>query len=69
MLKTGAVIAGQLLEFQQAAQRNRAKANRTKVERGIIPTTVLGTAPQTGFETDRLTKTALENNGLRSTCE
>lgn len=34
MLKTGAVIAGQLFESQQAAQRNRAGANRTKLEGG-----------------------------------
>ena len=34
ILKTGAVIAGQLFESQQAAQRNRAGANRTKPEGG-----------------------------------
>ena len=50
VLKTGAVIVKQLLEFQQAAQRNRVEANRTKVERGVIPTTVLGTAPQRDFK-------------------
>ena len=34
ILKTGTVIAGQLFESQQAAQRNRAGANRTKPEGG-----------------------------------
>jgi lipopolysaccharide/colanic/teichoic acid biosynthesis glycosyltransferase len=60
MLKTSAVIAGQLLESQQAAQRNRSGANRTKVEGGGIPTMVPVTATQTGFETDSLTENALE---------
>jgi len=60
ILKTGAVIAGQLLEFQQEAQRNRSGANGTKFEGVDIPISVLGTATQTGFETDRPTKTALE---------
>jgi lipopolysaccharide/colanic/teichoic acid biosynthesis glycosyltransferase len=32
MLKTGAVIAGQLLESRQAAQRDRVGAKRTKLE-------------------------------------
>jgi len=61
MLKTGAVIAGQLLESQQAAQRNRTEGNRTKVERGGIPTSVPGTAIRMGFETDHPTNTAFEN--------
>ena len=60
MLKTGAVIAGQLLEFHQAAQRNRSGANCTKIEGGAIPTIVPVTATRSGFETDRPTKTALE---------
>jgi hypothetical protein len=60
MLKTAAVLAGQLFEFQQSAQRNRSAVNRTKLERGGIPTNVLRTATQSGFETDRPTKTALE---------
>jgi lipopolysaccharide/colanic/teichoic acid biosynthesis glycosyltransferase len=52
MLKTGAVIAGQLLEFQQVAQRNRFRRNRTKLEEAGIPTSVLGAATRKGFETD-----------------
>jgi hypothetical protein len=32
MLKTGAVIAGQLLESRQPAQRDRVGAKRTKLE-------------------------------------
>src|SRR4029077_15238939 len=44
MLKTGAVIAGQLLEFQQVAQRNRFRRNRTKLEGAGIPTSVPGAA-------------------------
>jgi lipopolysaccharide/colanic/teichoic acid biosynthesis glycosyltransferase len=59
MLKTGAVIAGQLLEWQRATQRNRSEANRTKLEGVSIPTVPV-TATQTGFEVDRTTKNALE---------
>jgi lipopolysaccharide/colanic/teichoic acid biosynthesis glycosyltransferase len=50
MLKTGAVIAVELLESQQAAQRNRSGANCTKLEGGGIPTIIPGTATQAGFE-------------------
>jgi lipopolysaccharide/colanic/teichoic acid biosynthesis glycosyltransferase len=64
ILKTGAVIAGQLLEFQQEAQRNRSGANHTKLEGERIPTSVLGTATRSGFETDRLTKNALEKKWI-----
>jgi lipopolysaccharide/colanic/teichoic acid biosynthesis glycosyltransferase len=46
ILKTGAVIAGQLLEFQQGAQRNRSGANRTRLEGAGIPTSVPGTAAE-----------------------
>jgi exopolysaccharide production protein ExoY len=59
ILKTGAAIAGQLLESRQAAQRNRSGAKHTKLE-GISIPTVPVTATQTGFETDRPTKNALE---------
>jgi exopolysaccharide production protein ExoY len=44
ILKTGAVIAGQLLEFQRAAQRNGSGPNRTRLEGEGIPTSVPGTA-------------------------
>ena len=64
MLKTGAVIAGQLLEFQQEAQRNRSGANHTKLEGERIPTSVLGTATRSGFETDCLAKNALEKKWI-----
>ncbi len=49
MLKTGAVIAGQLLEFQQATRRCRSGANHTQLE--AVVTSIVGTATQTGFET------------------
>jgi Bacterial sugar transferase len=55
MLKTGAVIARQLLEFQQ-----ETKCNRTKLQEVVIPTSVVATGTQTGFETDRPTKNTLE---------
>jgi exopolysaccharide production protein ExoY len=67
MLKTGAVIAGQLLESQRGHNAIGSGANCTKLEREGVPTSVPGTAIRMGFETDRLTKTALQNNGLRST--
>ncbi len=35
MLKTGAVIAGQLLEFQRASQRNRSGANGTQPQGSV----------------------------------
>jgi exopolysaccharide production protein ExoY len=60
MLKTVAVIARQLLEFQQAAQRNRCGANGTKREGEDIADGVLGIATRTGFETDRPTNDTLE---------
>ena len=60
MLKTGAAIAGQLLEFEQAARRNRFRRHRAKPEGGRIPTSVPGTATRIGFETDRPTKNTLE---------
>jgi hypothetical protein len=64
MLKTGAVIAGQLLESQRGHNAIGFGANCTKVERGDIPTSVPGTAIRMGFETDRPTKTALENKWI-----
>ena len=45
MVKTGAVIAGQLLEFEQIAQRNRSAAKGAQL--AGIPTTVPATAAQT----------------------
>ena len=45
ILKTSAVIAGQLLESQQIAQRNRSAANDTQL--AGIPTSVPATAAQT----------------------
>lgn len=47
MLKTGAVIAGQLLESNR---RHNAIGSRTKLEGGGLPTSVSGTATRTGFE-------------------
>ena len=68
MLKTGAVIARQLLEFQQAAQRNRK--NHPMLEGELIPTSVPGAATRSAFETDRPTRTALENMDCdRHACE
>ena len=58
MLKTGAVIAGQLLESQQTTQRNRSAANGTQL--AGIPTSVQPTAAQSGFESDRPTANTLE---------
>jgi len=59
MFKTGAVIAGQLLESQQIAQRNRSATNGTQLPG--IPTSVPGTAIRMGFESNLSTKTAFEN--------
>jgi exopolysaccharide production protein ExoY len=64
MLETGAVIAGQLLESQRGHNAIGSGANCTKFERGGIPTSVPGTATRMGFETDRPTETALENNWI-----
>jgi lipopolysaccharide/colanic/teichoic acid biosynthesis glycosyltransferase len=69
MLKTGAVIAGQLLEFQRGHNVIVSGADGTKFEREGIPTSVPGTAIRMGFETDRATKAALGHNGFRSTRE
>jgi hypothetical protein len=60
MLKTGSVIAGQLLESQEAAQRNRSAVNRTKLEGAGIPNSVPATVAQSGFESDRPTKNTVE---------
>ena len=62
ILKTGAVIAGQLSESQQIAQRNRSAAKGTQL--ADFPTSVPGTAAQTGFETNLPTKTAFENKWI-----
>jgi lipopolysaccharide/colanic/teichoic acid biosynthesis glycosyltransferase len=59
MLKTGAVIAGQLSESSGRHNAIGSRANRTKLE-GDIPTSVPTIAIQTGFETDRPTKNAVE---------
>jgi exopolysaccharide production protein ExoY len=56
ILKTGRVIARQLLEFQHATQRNRSAANGTRL--AGIPTSVPATAAQT--VTDRPTTNTLE---------
>ena len=61
MLKTSAVIAGQLLESQRRHNAIGSGANGTKPARGDIPTSVPGTAIRMGFETNRPTKTAFEN--------
>ena len=58
MLKTGAVIAGQLLEFQQTAERNRTGANGTTL--AGIPTSVPSTVTRGRFESDRPTKNTVE---------
>ena len=61
MLKTGAVIAGQLLESQRGHNAIGPEANCTKPESGGIPTSAPGTAIRMGFETNRSIKTAFEN--------
>jgi lipopolysaccharide/colanic/teichoic acid biosynthesis glycosyltransferase len=61
MLKTGAVIAGQLLESQWGHNAIGSEANCTKPESAGIPTSAPGTAIRMGFETNRSTKTAFEN--------
>jgi exopolysaccharide production protein ExoY len=60
MLKTGAVIARQLSESQQIAQRNRSAANRTKLEGISIAASMPATAAQTGFKTNQPTTTAFK---------
>ena len=64
MLKTGAVIAGQLLESQRGHDATGSGPNCTKLEGGGIPTSVLGTATRGAFETDRPTKNALEKKWI-----
>jgi hypothetical protein len=66
ILKTGAVIALQLLESQRQQRVIGAEANPAKLETvGVgIPTSVPGTAIRLGIEIDRRTKTALETNGI-----
>ena len=59
MLKTSAVIAGQLLESQRGHNAIGSGANIRKPARGSISTSVPGTAIRMGFETNRPTKTAL----------
>ena len=59
IFKTGAVIAGQLLESQRG--HHGSGANRTKLERGDFPTSVPDTAIRLGFETNLPIKTAFEN--------
>jgi exopolysaccharide production protein ExoY len=61
LLKTGAVIAGQLMESQRRHNAIGSEANCTKPESAGIPTSVPGTAIRMGFETNRPTKTAFEN--------
>jgi exopolysaccharide production protein ExoY len=61
MLKTGAVIAGQLLESQRRHNAIDSAANCTKLARADIPTSVPGTAIRMGFESNLPTKTAFEN--------
>jgi exopolysaccharide production protein ExoY len=56
MLKTGAVIVGQLLEFQQAAQLNGSEANSTKLAGVGIPTCIPAASARSGFEADCPTK-------------
>ena len=53
MVKTGAVIGGQLLEFQRGRNAIGSEANCTKPARGDIPTSVPGTAIRMGFEANR----------------
>jgi lipopolysaccharide/colanic/teichoic acid biosynthesis glycosyltransferase len=62
ILKTGAVIADQLLESRRG--HHGSGANCTKLESGGIPTNVPGTAIRMGFESNLSTKTAPENNWI-----
>jgi lipopolysaccharide/colanic/teichoic acid biosynthesis glycosyltransferase len=64
MFKTCAVIAAQLLESRRRHNAIGSGANRPKLESGGIPTSVPGTAIGIGFETDRPTKTAVENKWI-----
>jgi lipopolysaccharide/colanic/teichoic acid biosynthesis glycosyltransferase len=58
IFKTGAVIAGQLMESHRGHNAIGSGANRTKPESGSIPTS---TAIRMGFETNLPIKTAFEN--------
>jgi lipopolysaccharide/colanic/teichoic acid biosynthesis glycosyltransferase len=62
ILKTGAVIADQLLESRRG--HHGSGANCTKLESGGIPTNVPSTAIRMGFESNLSTKTAPENNWI-----
>jgi lipopolysaccharide/colanic/teichoic acid biosynthesis glycosyltransferase len=64
MLKTGAVIAGQLLESRKRHDAIGSRANRKKLEGAGVPASALGTATLAGFETDPPTNTALENKWI-----
>jgi lipopolysaccharide/colanic/teichoic acid biosynthesis glycosyltransferase len=61
MLKTGAVIARELLESQRRQNAIGSGANRTTLEGGRIPISIPDTPIRSGFETDRPTETAFEN--------
>src|ERR1044072_9486558 len=65
IFKTGAVIAGQLLESQRGHKAIGSGAKRANLETvGMdIPTTVPDTAIRLGFETNLPIKTAFETNG------
>ena len=58
MLKTGAVIVGQLFESRHAAQSVAKQTVQSLKEE--ISTSVLGTTTQGGFETNRPSKNTLE---------
>ena len=60
IFKTGAVIAGQLLESQREHNAMDSGANRTKLAGGDIPTNVPDTAIRMGFETSQPTTTAFK---------
>jgi exopolysaccharide production protein ExoY len=64
MLKTSAVIARQLVEFQREHNAIGSGENRTNLAREDIPTSVPGTAIRMGFEINRPTKTAFENKWI-----
>jgi lipopolysaccharide/colanic/teichoic acid biosynthesis glycosyltransferase len=67
MLKTGTVIARQILESQQAVQRNRSGANHTKLEGERIPTCVLAPRPEADSKPSARLRTRLKWIALRST--
>ncbi len=63
MLKTAAVMARQVMEFKQSAQRIRLRSNRTQLEGISIATSVSATTAQTFTDPPTTNTTTLEEMG------